>query len=70
MADAEPGSPTVSRHAAVVEGDQLRLRGLEADGKSLPPGWVSVLRLRRDGVLLWIPLFGGTVEPTVLLRRP
>ena len=70
VADAEPGSPAVSRHAAVVEGEQLRLRGLEADGKSLPPGWGSVLRLRRDGALLWIPLFAGSVEPTILLRRP
>ncbi len=69
-AGAEPGEPVVSRHTATVEGEQLRLRGVESNGRALPSTYVSVLRLRRDGVLLWIPLFGGSGELTVLLRRP
>ena len=70
VASAEPDAPVTSRHAATVEGEQLRLRGIESSGKPLPSAYVSVLRLRRDGVLLWIPLYGASGELTVLLRRP
>jgi hypothetical protein len=59
VASAEPDAPVTSRHAATVEGEQLRLRGIESSGKPLPSAYVSVLRLRRDGVLLWIPLYGA-----------
>lgn len=69
VSGADPDAPPVSRHSATLEGDQLRLQGVEADGRALSSAYVTVLRLRRDGVLVWIPLFDRSNERTILLRR-